>query len=90
MPGFTEKEKEKQKGLIVFNFAENFISNLTAIMDTDEDNAWRYLPEKMSLSANKLTLRFELKESSIEKKVDELDRKQRKVDENYNDLDAIP
>lgn len=90
MAGLSEKEKEKQRNLIMFDLAKNFVNNLTAILDVEEEIPWEYLPNKMSLSNNKLTLKFALRETYIEKEIEKLDKAQKKIDAEYGELETIP
>lgn len=91
MAGFTEKEKEKQKKLLVFDLAKRFMSNLTAILDIEDDWAWFLLYNKFTLSDNKLTLKFKLKESVVEEEVKKLDKAQQTLDKDFGkDPQVIP
>ncbi|MFX1479988.1 MAG: hypothetical protein ACFFCI_17860 [Promethearchaeota archaeon] len=81
MASMTEKEKEKQSRLLVFDFAKEFVSNISAILDVEEDWAWELLHDKFSLSNDTLTLKFRLKESIVEKEIKKLDKAQQTLDE---------
>jgi hypothetical protein len=83
MVGMSDKEKEKQGKLVVFDKAKEFMSNLTAIMDVDEDWDWILRYDKFTLSDGQLTLKFKLKDGVIEDAIQKLDKAQRKVDDPY-------
>lgn len=92
MAGLSEKEKEKQRNLMTFDLAKKFVGFITVVMDQEDDMAWSYLPNKMGLKNNKLSLVFELKPSYIQKEIEKLDKEQRKIDDPYGDgeFEEIP
>lgn len=81
MAGMSDKEKEKQGKLAVFDLAKEFMSNLTAILDIEDDWAWKLRYDKFTLSDGQLTLKFILKDGIIEEEIKKLDKAQKKMDD---------
>jgi len=90
MPGMSEKEKERAKLLGVYDLTKKFVDRLSTLLEL-EDSEWDLLRKKMTLSDNKLGLKFQLKEAKLDELIDKLDKAQKKIDDfETEDLETIP
>ena len=83
----TEKQKEDLRVLIPLEKAMQFISNLQVIIRTPEFNDWEIYTKSTNIKNTSLNMQFKLKESAIERTIDEQDPNQKKIDD-FDDPEA--
>lgn len=88
--GLTEKEKEQQRIIIPFDKAKQFFTNLHAIFEVSEIfQEWKIDPKSLVLKSNALSLKFQLRQSAIEKVIESFDTGQQKI-KDFLDPDKVP
>ena len=86
----TEKEKEQQRLVIPFDKTKQFITNLNAIFDSSElFREWEIKPSSIVLKGSSLKIQFTLKNTAIDKAIDDMDIGQKKIGD-FLDPDKVP
>jgi hypothetical protein len=76
----SEPEKEKQRLIIPFDEAKMFVSNMGAILENDPlFSKWEINRKFTTLKGSSLKLEYVLKQTAIEKRLEEMDPAQQLI-----------
>ena len=78
----SEREKERAKLTIPFDKAKELVNNLSVLFDTSEAlRDWEIVPGSFILKGKGLAIKFSLKDTAVERIMEEIDPNQKKIDD---------